>query len=515
MESQHFDLAIIGGGPGGYATALRAAELELSVALINREQRLGGTCLNRGCIPSKALITATRAIHDVHDAARMGINAKVENIDFAKLRTFKNQSVSNMTDGLSSLLSARRVTVFNGEASITSEQHIEITTTEAGTSRPESISISADDIVVATGSRPRPLPDYPFAGALIDSTKALDLARFPKSAAIVGAGAVAVEFASMWAAAGVDVTLIIRNERVLSHADRRASTALTRALTSHGIRLVTHSRITRIETGALPSYLTHSAEGATETKSTSLPNERTSNNAMENLGEVGATVSYISENDNAEHKCTADVVLGAIGRDPNTDERWFTNTGIAVDEQGLVKTDAYGHTSQPGIWALGDITPGPALANRAFEQGIVIAESIAGLNPKPVNNTTVPEIVFSMPEFATVGMTIDEARANPSIIDPQESLYPMMGNARMRMSGSTGSLTLITGAYRDHPDTTVVLGTHLVAPDASDLIAEAQELVGNRISLSQAARLIHPHPTFSEAFGEALLKADDRPLHTR
>lgn len=515
MESQHFDIAVIGGGPGGYATALRAAELELSVALINREQRLGGTCLNRGCIPSKALITATRSIHDTHDAARMGITTKVEGIDFAKLRAFKNQSVSDMTDGLSSLLNARKVTVFNGEALITTEQQIEIKTTGTDTDQPKTTLITADDIVVATGSRPRPLPDYPFTGALIDSTQALDLAEFPKSAVIVGAGAVAVEFASMWAAAGVDVTLFTRNERVLSHADRRTSMALTRALAGNGIRLVTRSHVTNINTGILPSYLEDSIQGAAEASSESTMNGCTINTASEKQGKVGATVSYTCGNDTAEHECTADVVLAAIGRDPNTDQRWFADAGIALDEHGLVRTDAYGHTSQPGIWALGDITQGPALAYRAFEQGIVIAESVAGLDPKPVNDATVPEIVFSTPEFATVGMTFDEAKADHGIVGPKESLYPMMGNARIRMSGNSGSLTLITGAYIDNPNTPVVLGAHLVAPDASDLITEAQQLIGNRVPLSQAARLIHPHPTFSEAFGEALLKADGRPLHTR
>jgi dihydrolipoamide dehydrogenase len=515
MESQHFDIAVIGGGPGGYATALRAAELELSVALINREQRLGGTCLNRGCIPSKALITATRSIHDAHDAARMGINTKVEGIDFTKLKAFKNQSVSDMTDGLFSLLTARKVTVFNGEASITAEQQIEIQTTRADTDQPKNLSITADDIVVATGSRPRQLPDYPFTGALIDSTQALDLAEFPKSAVIIGAGAVAVEFASMWAAAGVDVTLLIRNERVLSHADRRASMALTRALAGNGIRLVTHSHVTDINSGILPSYLDDSTKGTVEASFESRMNGYTTSTAAEKQGKVGTTVSYISGNDTTEHECTADVVLAAIGRDPNTDQRWFADAGIALDEHGFVRTDAYGHTSQPGLWALGDITQGPALAYRAFEQGIVIAESVAGLDPKPVNNVTVPEIVFSTPEFATVGMTMDEAKTNQSVIGPKESLYPMMGNARIRMSGNSGSLTLITGAYTDNPDTPVVLGAHLVAPDASDLIAEAQQLIGNRVPLSQAARLIHPHPTFSEAFGEVLLKADGRPLHTK
>ncbi|WEV63364.1 dihydrolipoyl dehydrogenase [Bifidobacterium sp. ESL0732] len=481
MQNTHIDIAIIGGGPGGYATALRASELGLSVVLINREDRLGGTCLNRGCIPSKALITATRAIHNVDEAKRMGINAHVESIDFAKLTEFKNGSVKAMTDGLASLLAARKVTVIKGEASIVKNHCVRVKLNEAK-GDDASIEITADNIVVATGSRPRPLPNHPFDDAIIDSTQALNLPQFPKSAVIIGAGAVAVEFASMWNAAGVDVTLLIRHERVLSHTHRRTSMALTRALTKDGVRIVTHSHVAKIEKSAN----TH-----------------------------GATVSYSTDKDETTHQVNADVVLVAIGRDPNTDAAWFGNAGIELVENGLVKTDAYGRTSQPDIWALGDISEGPALAYRAFEQGIVIAESIAGLNPKPVDNATVPEVVFSTPEFASVGLTMEQAKADPTVIGPKETAYPMMGNARILMSGETGSMSVITGSHADKADTPVILGVHMLAPDAGDLIAEAEELVGNRVPLSNAARLIHPHPTYSEAFGEALLKADGRPLHTR
>ncbi|WEV58315.1 FAD-dependent oxidoreductase [Bifidobacterium sp. ESL0728] len=509
MQTTHVDIAIIGGGPGGYATALRASELGLSVVLINREERLGGTCLNRGCIPSKALITASRAIADVGDAKRIGINASIEDIDFVKLNAFKNEMVRAMTDGLATLLSTRKVAVINGEASIAENHRVKVNISETkntnalsnGSTTKEhhskadlqsvrqsksacnsSIEITADNIVVATGSRPRPLPDHPFEGAVIDSTQALGLLPFPKSAVIVGAGAVAVEFASMWNAAGVDVTLLIRHERVLSHTHRRTSMALTRALAKNGVHIVTHSHVGDIKSVA---------------------------------GIAGATVCYSTDKDETVREVQADFVLTAIGRDPNTDADWFDNAGIELDEHGLVKTDDLGRTSQPGIWALGDITVGPALAYRAFEQGIVIAETIAGRNPRPVDNNTVPEVVFSTPEFASVGLTIDAAKANPAIIEPKETVYPMMGNARILMSGEAGSMSVVSGAYASKPDTPVILGVHMLAPDAGDLIAEAEELIGNRVPLSDAARLIHPHPTFSEAFGEALLKADGRPLHTR
>ena len=188
---------------------------------------------------------------------------------------------------------------------------------------------------------------------------------------------------------------------------------------------------------------------------------------------------------------------------------------MTIDDHGHVATDAYGRTDKPGVWAVGDVTAGHALAHRAFEQGIVIAETIAGLNPKPVDEATVPQIVFSFPEAASVGLTVEQAQAREDLIEIKETNYPMLANARMLMSGTAGSLTIVSGCDATNPDTPRVLGVHMVSQMASDIIAEAEQLVGNRVPLADAARLVHPHPTFSETLGEALLKADGRPLHTR
>ncbi|WEV71821.1 FAD-dependent oxidoreductase [Bifidobacterium sp. ESL0790] len=507
--AEHFDIGVVGGGPGGYSVALRAAQLGLSVALVNREPRLGGTCLNRGCIPSKALITASHAIAGIGDAARMGVNASLDSIDYGKLNGFKTGMVTSMTNGLASLLAARKVTVFQGEAEVTDSHHISVITqapsrADEGTSgkpEPTTIEIEADEIVMATGSRPRPLPGIPFAGALIESTQALGLARFPKSAVIIGAGAVAVEFASLWRQAGAEVTLLIRHDRVLSHWHRRTSSALTRALKSSGITIVANSQVTGIDAGRLPEALQDNNIDDFSSDSSSSQNSQ------------GVTVHYTAQDE--RHDIQADIALAAIGRDPNTDAAWIADLGLKLDDHGLVITDAYGRTNIEHVWALGDITPGPALAHRAFEQGMVIAEKIAGLDPKPVDNATVPEVVFSTPEAASVGLTLEQARADGDISEAKETIYPMMGNARMQMSGSAGSMSVVTGTYASGPGTPVVLGVHMLAPEASDLIAEVEELVGNRVPLGEAARLIHPHPTFSETLGEALLRADGRPLHSR
>lgn len=507
-----FDLAVIGAGPGGYATALRAAQLGRSVALIERDATLGGTCLNRGCIPSKALITASHTIDTAHRASELGVNTTVEGIDYARLRDWRLHVVDTMTKGLAGLVAHRGIVVFRAEAALAAEaggtpdstgdtadarrevvlspapgQTQVLRYDKAEEPQPEAanLTIAARDVVLAMGARPRPLPGIPFRGALIDSTQALELDEFPSSAVVIGAGAVAIEFASMWNAAGVDVTLLIRKDRVLSAWDRRAGVTLTRELKRLGVTVVTNTAVTSVDTGM----------------------------------NLGATVHYTRQGTDGETAVYGEIVLAAIGRDPVTDAAWVGTAGVTLDSRGHVTVDRLGRTATPHVWAVGDITAGHALAHRAFEQGITVAEAIAGLNPQPVDETTVPQIVFSSPEAASVGLTAVQAKAREDITDVAETAYPMMGNARMLMTGTNGSLSIVSGRYvgADAPadGQPVVLGVHLVAPVASDLIAEAEQLVGNRVPLSQAARLIHPHPTFSETLGEALLKADGRPLHTR
>ncbi|RBP98380.1 dihydrolipoamide dehydrogenase [Bifidobacterium aemilianum] len=505
------DIAIIGGGPGGYSTALRAAELGKSVALIERDPSLGGTCLNRGCVPSKALITASRTLQSVQDASRMGIQASVSSIDFDALRDYKLGVVETMTSGLAGLLARRGVVVYRGQAELADQRTVVIRPSggsdgsgqQGGNSGPDQVQrfnkadvaedagnevrLTAKDIVLSIGSAPRPLPTNPFGGAIIDSTQALNLDKFPASAVIIGAGAVAIEFATMWRQAGTDVSLLIRKDRVLSAWDRRVGSSLTRELKRQGIKVISRSRVTGVDT-------------------------RADGDASVHYQVEGQGASSKDGQETEDPTVFGQVVLVAIGRDPQTKADWFGSLGIELDEHGLVRTDPLGRTSVEHVWALGDITAGPALAHRAFAQGIAIAEAIAGLNPRPVDPATVPTVVFSTPEAASVGLTAQEAKDREDIRDVKETPYPMMGNARMLMSGSAGSLTIVTGSYGDQEP--VILGVHMLAPDASDLIAEAQELVGNRVPLSAAARLIHPHPTLSETLGEALLKADGRPLHT-
>ena len=449
--SEQFDLVIIGAGPGGYSTALRAAELGMKVALVERDATVGGTCLNRGCIPSKALITATHTIDTVHRAAELGVNASVNGIDFGTLRDYRLRVVKTMVGGLAGLLAHRGITVFRANA-----------------------AFHADEIAPATSNHIVHLVPSPDQSDILTYHKA-DVPE--PSGPTMDLTATNIVFASMWNSTGSKVTLLIRKDRVLSAWDRRAGTTLTRELKRHGVNLITRASVTHVDTGA----------------------------------NLGATVHYTREGQDGEQSVWGEIALVAIGRDPITDPAW----GVTIDDHGHVATDAYGRTDKPGVWAVGDVTAGHALAHRAFEQGIVIAETIAGLNPKPVNEAAVPQIVFSFPEAASVGLTVEQAQAREDLVEIKETNYPMLANARMLMSGTAGSLTIVSGCDAANPDTPRVLGVHMVSPMASDIIAEAEQLVGNHVPLADAARLVHPHPTFSETLGEALLKADGRPLHTR
>lgn len=499
LSALQFDIAIIGAGPGGYSTALRAAELGKTVVMIERDETLGGTCLNRGCIPSKALITATRTIGTLDNGKRMGIVSTLEEINFGRLRDYREGTVSTIVGSLRGLIAFRGITVYRGNAELTADRHVRVTPADgqehvrmfaanggfddvAG-----DLDITATDVVLATGSRPRELPDTPFHGALIDSTAALSLNTFPHSAVIIGSGAVALEFASIWNTAGSDVTLLIRKDNVLSKSDRRAALTLSRELKRRGITIIRGAHVERVDTGenlgAVVHYTLDSEDGADD-------------------GHSGHTIE-------------AEIALGAIGRTPNTDEPWFSTCGVQLDDAGMVVVDAYGRTNIDHVWALGDITAGHALAHRAFAQGIVIAETVAGLDTKPVDENTVANIVFSSPEFAAVGLTLREAQADARYADVKETVFPVMANPRMIMSATGGSFSLVSGRDADDDGTEYVLGVHVVAPDASDMIAEAQQIIANRIPLHEAANVIHPHPTFSEMVGETLLKADGRPLHTR
>lgn len=501
-----YDVAIIGSGPGGYATALRSAQLGFRVALIEQDPVVGGTCLNRGCVPTKALLTATHVIEEARHAREMGVDLTPEPIDYDRLHAFQQEMVDAMTGGLGDLLSQRKVEVIRGRGSLAGPGRVEVARPDG-----EPFILNADNVVLAMGASSRPLPGIPFGGPVIDSDRALSLPRFPDRAVIVGSGAVALEFASMWRAAGSQVTLLIRHDRVLTGWSRRSGQVLTRQLRRRGIDIITGVQCTGVDIGQDATPGVSPGQGHPDGDAT---------------GEGGITVHYAPNGpkgpdpgQSAEGEesglIRSDLLLAAVGRRPNTGAPWVGSAGLDLDRAGSVVTDAQGRTNLDHVWAVGDVTPGHQLANRAFQQGITVAEAMAGMDPEPVDDATVPQVVFSTPQAASVGYDRQAAQEDRTLTDVQETIYPMMANSRMRMSGQEGALSLVTACRAEDLDTRVIVGAQIISPQASENIAEVEELIGNRVPLHRAAGLIHPHPTFSETLGEALLKADGRPLHMR
>lgn len=513
------DVAIIGSGPGGYACALRAAQLGLHVTLIERDEHAGGTCLNRGCIPTKALLDAAHAVRDARRGAELGFGTQTTTPDRAKLLDFQHDAVHTMVSGLESLIQARRIDFVHGTAEITSaaaatdaaikdasvtdaaaDPHaaaapshtLTITSPAEGTR-----TISARHVVVATGASPRALSAVPFGGHVLDSDAALELPEIPRSVIVIGSGAIGLEFASFWATMGSKVTVLLRHGKPLSSWPRRVGSALKRGMTAHGVTFLDY---TSVESFAEAGD-SHDATGAVR---------------LTLATKKGTTT------------LAADYALVAIGRTPATSAAWIAQVGIVLDDHGFIATDPLGRTTVPGIWAVGDVTAGRQLAHRAFAQGRVVAEAIAGLSPAPVQDVLVPRVVFSFPEAASVGLDADQAKSGAfgTFHDVKESAISMDGNARTAIAGETGVVDVVTGVPDEATDDAtgvaatssgtprLVLGVHMVGPHVSEFTGEAQQIIRNRIPLHEAADAIHAHPTFSEAFGEALLKADGSPLHT-
>lgn len=494
MINTHFDIAVIGAGPGGYATALRAASLGKSVVLIDSRQTPGGVCVHEGCIPSRALIHATQLKRRFLAASLCGLHANHLEINPQELLSYQQETVASMVTNLASLLSARGVTYIQAEAALvdshtvrllpvdTVKQPIHEGVEAAGDSALDTeISITADDVVLAMGSRTNVIPALPISHqGVLSSTDALNLSYTPESAIIVGTGDVGLEFASIWSDLGVHVTLIERGPRILKSSTRRISATLLQTLRKNGVTVLTNISIDDV---------------TEQTDSVQL--------------------SYTDSHNN-QQMLTAQVLLSATGRRPNTDFEWIQALGIQCTETHRISTDPYGRTSVDHIWAVGDITEGKQVAHRAYAQGIVIAESIAGLSTTPVNNMTVPLVTFGLAENSSVGLTAEEARLDTSLCEVIETSYPLTGNACVAMEhDTTGIITIVSARSHDTDSDPYIVGVQMAGPGVTDFTAEAQELIGNHISVHEASQLIHPHPTISEAFGEALLLADGRPLHAR
>ncbi|RLK49464.1 dihydrolipoyl dehydrogenase [Microbacterium telephonicum] len=454
MTEHTFDLVVLGGGSGGYAAALRAAELGKSVALIEKD-KVGGTCLHRGCIPTKALLHAAEVADHVRDAAHVGVSAVFEGIDIAGVTSYRQGIVAKKFKGLQGLLATRKITVVSGEGRLVGGPAVAV----------GDDVYRGDDVVLATGSYSRSLPGLDVGGRILTSEHALELAEVPQRVIILGGGVIGVEFASVWRSFGAEVTIVEALEHLVPNEDLAVSKGLERAFRKRGIQAKLGVRFA----------------GATQT-------------------DAGVSVS-LEDGTSLE----ADYLLVAVGRGPVTTGLGLEEADVTLD-RGFVVVDERLRTGAEHVWAVGDIVPGLQLAHRSFAQGIFVAEEIAGLRPVAVAETTIPRVTYSSPEAASVGLTEAQARAvHGEAVVAYE--YNLAGNGKSEIIG-TGGLVKVVRA-KDGP----ILGVHLLGDRVGELITEGQLAVGWEAHPEDIAPFLHAHPTQSEALGEAFLALAGKPLH--
>jgi dihydrolipoamide dehydrogenase len=468
-EGHTHDVVILGGGTGGYSTALRAAQLGLQVALIEKA-KVGGTCLHWGCIPTKAVLQTAEVAETAQEAADFGVTLTYEGIEVAALNAHKDAVVDKMYKGLQGALKQRGVETITGTGKLTAADTIEVET-EDGTR-----TVSAPAVVVATGSAPRELPFAEFDGKrVISSDHALHLEKLPKKAIVLGSGAVGMEFATAWHAFGVEVTVVELLDRLLPLEDEDSSKEIARAFRKKGITTLTGTKLTAVNaTSRSVTCKVETPKGDTE-------------------------------------ELKADLLLVAVGRAPVSDGIGLEEVGVETD-RGFVVVDEYCRTSAEGIWALGDVIPTLGLAHASFAEGFLVADQLGGLDVVPIDYKGVPRVTYSHPEVASVGLT--EAEAKDEGFDVVIEKYPFQALGRAAMVKASGMVKIV--AQKDeHAEGGAgrVLGIHIVGPRATDLIGEA-ELIYNWEALpSDVAHFIHAHPSFSEAIGEAHLALAGRALH--
>lgn len=450
-----YDVVVLGGGSGGYACALRAAQLGLSVALIEQGE-LGGTCLHRGCIPTKALLHAAEVADSARNATAFGVNATFESIDMPAVNRYKDGVVRRLHRGLQGLVSAASIDYIHGTARLTSAHTVAVGDT----------TLTGRSIVVATGSRSRVLANVPVGGRIITSEHALTLETVPARVVILGGGVIGVEFASIYRSFGAEVTVLEALDRLVASEDEAISAALARAFRKRGITARTSTAVA----------------------------------SAEDLGDVARIV--LEDGNTIE----ADLLLVAIGRAPVSEDLGLDVVGVRTD-RGFVTTDERLRTSVAGIYAVGDVVPGLQLAHLGFAQGIFVAEQIAGLDPTPIAEHGIPRVTYSDPEIVSVGLTEQQVRDSSGSAICQE--LSLAGNGKSQILATTGFVKLVRSAS-DGP----VLGVHMIGGRMSEQAGEAQLIVNWEAMPEEVASMIHAHPTQNEALGEAHLALAGKPLHS-
>ena len=447
-----FDLVILGGGSGGYACALRSAQLGLSVVLIEAD-KVGGTCLHRGCIPTKALLHSAEIADGARDGARFGVKSSFDGIDMAGVNSYKDGVVSRLHKGLQGLVNSRSITYVEGHGKLISKDSIEV----------NGQTYTGKNIVLATGSYAKTLPGLEIDGVqVITSDHGTKLDYVPKSVIVLGGGVIGCEFASVWKSFGSDVTIIEGLPHLIALEDESSIKQLERAFRKRGIKF---------ELGVFFKSLTKNKKGVT----------------LEDGKEF-----------------TADLLMVSVGRGPVSANLGYEAAGITMD-RGYVLVDNKCRTNVPGIWAVGDLIPTLQLAHVGFAEGMLVAEEIAGLNPRAINYDGIPRVTYSDPEVASVGLTSAEAKKRGH--DVIELSYDLAGNGKAQILNTAGSIKLI--AEKNGP----ILGVHMVGARVGELLAEAELIFNWEARADDVASLIHAHPTLSEAMGEAHMALAGKPLH--
>jgi dihydrolipoamide dehydrogenase len=454
-----YDIVVLGGGSGGYACALRAAELGKRVALIEKD-KVGGTCLHKGCIPTKALLHSAEVADQARESESFGVRSTFEGIDIAAVQAYKNKVVERLWKGLQSTIASRKIETIDGHGRLISPTQVQVGDTV----------YTGEHIVLATGSVPKSLPGLDIDGdRVISSDDALQYGRVPGSVIILGGGVIGVEFASVWRSFGAEVTIVEMLPQLLPLEDESSAKLLQRAFRRRGIGF---------ELGARFESVKHTDTGVTVTLA------------------GGKTLD-------------ADLLLVAVGRGPVSADLGYGEAGVEM-ERGYVKVDEYCRTSVPTISAVGDLIATPQLAHVGFAEGIMVAERVAGLSVTPIDYDGVPRITYSDPEVASVGIT--SAAAVERGIEITEFSYSLGGNGKSVILQTQGAAKVIA-AKREDGTPGEVLGIHLVGSRVGELIAEGQLIYNWDAEPSDVAQLIHPHPTQSEIIGEAMLALAGKPLH--
>jgi dihydrolipoamide dehydrogenase len=458
-----FDTIIIGAGPGGYVCAIRAAQLGLKVAVVEGRETLGGTCLNVGCIPSKAMLHATHLLHETHENfAKMGLIGASPKVDWAKMQAYKEDVVTGNTKGIEFLLKKNKVTWIKGWASIPAPGQVKVG---------DEIH-TAKHIVIATGSESSSIPNVSIdEETIVSSTGALTLGQIPKTMVVIGAGVIGLEMGSVYARLGTEVTVVEYLDAITPGMDAEVAKTFQRILTKQGLKFILGAAV----------------QSATK-------------------GKKGATVTYKLRKDDSEASLTADIVLVATGRKPYTTGLGLEALGVEMGPRGTVKTDDHFRTNIPGLYAIGDAIAGPMLAHKAEDEGMALAEIMAGKHGH-VNYGVIPGVIYTTPEVANVGQTEEQLKAEGRAY--KAGKFPFMGNARAKaVFQAEGFVKILVDASTDR-----ILGAHIIGPQAGDLIHEICVAMEFGASAQDLALTCHAHPTWSEAVREAALACGDGAIH--